>query len=178
MKIKLIILFLGLFMLMCNSFAQNPNKISKEIKAMQLLVAPKAGKYINCYYDLRKKSNILREFFPTPKNDTIFILELHGDWSTPILVSRLWSSKKTISYSSKNYGKTFHFSDKQQFTNFMIKLVSEWNIEAIRKEEIENGNMISIEHVFATRIIFNGKKYKIDCISFKDFFNLERDRWR
>jgi len=72
-------------------------------------------------------------------------------------------------------GLGHEISDKRQFTNHKLKLVSEWNLDAIRKEEIENSNMIFSRHAFTTRIIFNGKKYNIECVDLKDFFNLQRD---
>lgn len=120
---------------------------------------------------------MLKEFFPMAKDDTVFILEQHGDWSDLALASTIWNSNKTISYHSESPGKIFSLTDKPQFIKYMIRLVSEWNIEAIKKEEIENGNMIPSRGVFATRIIFNGKKYQITCLDFKDFFNLERDEF-
>jgi len=57
----------------------------------------------------------------------------------------------------------------------MMKLVSKWNLEEIKKEEEVNAHNQPQYWNFATRIIFNGKKYKIDCIYFNDFFNLKRD---
>lgn len=129
----------------------------------------------NYYYSLRKKTNILKEFSPTSKNDTVFILESHGDFSDPILLSTVWNMSKKRSYYSKDFGKTFSVTKKAQFFNYMRKLVSEWNVAAIRKEEIENAHITPVEYIYATRIIFNGKKYQIDCLDFKFFFNFERD---
>lgn len=177
MKVKIVMSLIGLFVIMCSSFAQNFNRISKDIKEAQLSIEPRAKKYIDCYYNLRKKSKMLKEFFPMTKNDTVFILEQHGDWSDLALTSTIWNANKTISYYSESPGKIFSLTDKPQFIKYMIRLVSEWNIEAIKKEEIENGNIIPSQYVFATRIIFNGKRYQIDCLSFKEFFNLQRDRF-
>lgn len=57
----------------------------------------------------------------------------------------------------------------------MMKLVSEWNVEKIRKEEEINGASIPQYMNFACRIIFSGRRYNIDCIYFKDFFNIDRN---
>ena len=56
----------------------------------------------------------------------------------------------------------------------MIKLINKWDIVAIRNEEKVNA-MMNPDIIYATRIIFLKKKYKIECICFKNFFNLKRD---
>ena len=58
----------------------------------------------------------------------------------------------------------------------MMKLVSEWNIYEIKKEEEMNSNILPSELIYATKIVFTKGKYHIDCIHFKDFFNLKRDQ--
>lgn len=165
----IIILSVSLFAFACNSFGQNFDKISREIKKIQLSIQPEAKRYIDCYYNLRAESNSLKNFCPTSKNDTIYMIESLGDWSSLELSSILWNNADTIFCNSGDAGKTYEFVKEGFFTNYVTKLVSEWNIEAINKEEEETVQMQPIYSNFATRIIFKGKKYKIDCIYFQDF---------
>ena len=103
------------------------------------------------------------------------MLESYGDWSSLELKSIVWNNADMISYTSNDAGKNYVIVEKKLFTNYMMKLVSEWNIEEIKKEEKLNKESIPQYWVYATRIIINGKKRKIDCIYFKDFFDLQRD---
>lgn len=157
-----------------NLICQNWNRYSKDIKDMQLLDQPNVKAYINCYYNLRNVSNSLKHIHVN-KKDTIFMLESYGDWSSLELRSVIWNNADTLSYTSNDAGKSCVMAEKELFTNYMMKLVSEWNIEEIRKEEQLNGESIPQYWVYATRIIINGKKHKIDCLYFKDFFDLQRD---
>ncbi|GAB6010277.1 hypothetical protein [Dysgonomonas reticulitermitis] len=85
-----------------------------------------------------------------------------------------WNKVDTISYTNET--GSFELTSKLLFTKKMMQLVSDWDIKRIKEEENLNSNLLPNETIYATRIVFSNKKYKIDCISFKDFFNLERDR--
>jgi len=172
---KIAVILGCLLLIVNNSVCQNWNKISARIKKVQLLNQPNTKEYINCYYNLRQVSNSLKRFSPISKTDTIFMLESHGDWSSLELSSVIWNNSDTVAYNSNDAGKTYEIMSDVLFSNYMMKLVSKWNLEEIKKEEEVNAHSQPQYWNFATRIIFNGKKYKIDCIYFKDFFNLKRD---
>jgi hypothetical protein len=125
-------------------------------------------KSLNLY---RKQSDWLKEFTYSNQNDTIFILELPGIQGDYYFT--FWNKIDTLSYSNET--GIFKFEDKPKFTKFMMKLVSEWNISEIKKEEDTNSNLLPSESIYATKIIIGKGKYKIDCIRFKEFFNLRRD---
>jgi len=165
-----------LFLTSMNLFAQNWSKISKKIKREQFSIIPLERQYIDSYYDLRKNSKYLNLFSPITPNDTIFIIESFGDWSSLRLESITWNESDTIVCVSSDAGKTFSFNENMFFTKRIIKLISEWDIEGIKKEEELNSDMIPQYTNFVSRIIFKDGKYEIRCIYFKDFFNLERDR--
>ena len=59
----------------------------------------------------------------------------------------------------------------------MLKLISGWDISAIREEEKINGQLIPRERIYAIRIMLHRGKRSIDFLWFYDFFNLERDRF-
>lgn len=105
------------------------------------------------------------------KNDTIYILDMvgiEGDYYFTI-----WNRNNTLSYTNVS-GKLIQ-TEQRLFTRHMIKLVSEWNIPEIRKEEKINKVTLPERITYATKITFNKGKYSIDCLTFNDFFNLKRD---
>ncbi len=122
------------------------------------------------YY--REQSKWFEKLNHSNKEDTIFILErpgIQGNFSFTF-----WNKRDTVTYT--NATGSFEFKNEPSFTNYMMKLVSEWNITEIRLEENLHSNLLPSEMVYATIIIVKDKKCKIDCIRFKDFFKLERDR--
>jgi len=174
MKTKIVILLGFVFLVTGNLPAQNRDKLSKEIKQKQLSVSALENEDINNYYDLRKESDILNKIKINPVKDTLFILQVHREVDKFSLYSMVWNKLDTLSVYSKDSGRTFQISNQQTFTNYMMKLVSEWNLPEIKKEEMQNMTRPS-DGIFAVRIIFNHRKYKINCSYFKNFFNMERD---
>lgn len=174
MRTSIVILFVFLFMVTGNILGQNWNKIAKEIRKEQLSLLPLEKRDINCYYDLRRKSDILRKMNASFMEDTIFILQTHRIVAVSCLILTVWNKKDTLSVSSDNSGDTFQITGNTEYTKYMMKLVSEWNMEEVKNEEIKNG-VISPDLILVTRIIFNEKKYKIDCLYFSDFFDIKRD---
>lgn len=165
-----------LSMVIGNIQGQNWNKISKRIRKEQLSRIPLENKMINSYYVLRKESRLLQRMNLPLVGDTVFVLQTHrvpeADFYS--LSSMIWNRIDTLSVGSNDSGKTFQVENRQAFTNYMMKLVSEWNLEELRKEGLENG-VIPSYLIVATRIIFREKKYEIDCFYFKNFFNFQRD---
>jgi len=174
MKVKFIVALSCLILISGNLLGQNWDKILKDIKKTQLSQYPDGKAVINDFYRLRKNSNCMDKFPFLNENDTIFILDRFVDFNPLDLFSTHWNITNQISIKSDDAGKTFSFVEGYTFTKHMMKLVSEWNLEEIKEEEVKN-KIISSNGIFATRIIFNGKNYKIDCVYFNDFFNLERD---
>ncbi|HPO67938.1 MAG TPA: hypothetical protein PK642_06330 [Paludibacteraceae bacterium] len=105
------------------------------------------------------------------ENDTIYILNMtgvEGDFYFTI-----WNRSDTLSYTNVS-GELIQI-ERHSFTEYMMKLVSEWNISEIRKEEQINKMTLPERIVYATKITFNKGEYNIDCLTFNDFFNLKRD---
>lgn len=84
-----------------------------------------------------------------------------------------WNRVDTISYTNTE-DKPGYVSNLL-FTKYMMGLVSQWNILKIKEEEKVNSSLIPKEPVYATRIIIRKNTYKVECVRFNDFFNLERD---
>jgi hypothetical protein len=104
-------------------------------------------------------------------SDTIFILELPGIQGN--FLYTFWNKNNILSYTNET--GLFECSNKPLFTKYMMKLVSEWNVNEIRKEEEKSSNMLPCELIIATKIIIEQGKYTFDCFSFKDFFDIKRD---
>jgi hypothetical protein len=119
----------------------------------------------------REKSNILERLRYSPANDTVFALEMLGFQGDLYLT--YWNRVDTISYTNTE-DKPGYVSNLL-FTKYMMGLVSQWNILKIKEEEKVNSSLIPKEPVYATRIIIRKNTYKVECVRFNDFFNLERD---
>lgn len=178
MKTKIIILIHFSLFTLGSSYAQNWSRLSKEIKKSQKKETLKLTDYdnyhIDMYYKYRKETGVFNRLNINLKNDTIFIIEMHGDLSNNHYFSSAWNKLGLISYEYDENSLSYQCTSL--FGVYMLKLVSEWDVEKIRVEEKVNSSMIPNTIIYATRIIFENKKCKIDCIRFKDFFNLERDR--
>lgn len=120
----------------------------------------------------REKSNMLERLRYSTVNDTVFALEMLGFQGDLYLT--YWNKVDTISYTNTE-GKPEYVSNLL-FTKHMMGLVSQWDILKMKEEEKVNFSLISKEPVYATRIIIRKNTYKVECIRFNDFFNLERDR--
>lgn len=105
------------------------------------------------------------------KNDTIYILELDGIRGNFLFT--VWNKNDTLSYTNES-GKLMQ-TERRLFIEYMMKLVGEWDVDEIRKEEKINKVSLPEEKIYATKITFDKGKYNINCISFYDFFNLKRD---
>jgi hypothetical protein len=93
----------------------------------------------------REQLNYLNRFEYSKSNDTIFILEMYGIQGDVIIA--IWNKSKILSYTNKK--GYFENKDEALFTKQMIKLISEWNIPEIRKEEDTNSNLLSSELIYA-----------------------------
>jgi hypothetical protein len=114
------------------------------------------------------------------ENDTIFLLEnFSNEGNNSILC---WSKRDTILCEAvylqklannvpiniEVYDYFIHNPIIYNSENYILGLVSKWDIAEIRKKEEKNGTLDGCIY-YATRIIFFDKKYKIDFIHFEDF---------
>lgn len=119
----------------------------------------------------REKSSMLARLKYSAMNDTLFTLEMLGIQGNLYLT--YWNKTDTISYI--NNTDESEYIDSTLYSKYMMKLVSEWNISEIEKEEKINSQLLPNDPIYATRIIIRKNKYKIECIIFSDFYNVERD---
>ncbi|MCP9610506.1 hypothetical protein [Coprobacter tertius] len=102
--------------------------------------------------------------------DTLFILECRGVEGSYSYAS--WT--RTDSVFCNDYdGK---LTQKSPFSYYVRGLISEWDIKKIKEAEERSSEFYSRDFVYATRIIFRGNLYNIDCICFKDII-IEPQFW-
>lgn len=105
--------------------------------------------------------------------DTIYILESY-DIENGIFASKIWNRVNDLNYTySKN---KFNFDQKMLFTDYTVKLIQNWDTTDIRKEEALNAHLIPEKYLTGIKIVFSKKHSVIECIKFKEFFKIERDR--
>lgn len=153
--------------------AQNWNKISNKVEHCQKkLVESSEREYIlynKKYNKVRKKYHVFQNLNVNVLNDTIFILEMHGESFEP-LRSTIWTRTSSFSYECDQWDlDKFQKSTKPLFTKQMMGLSSMWDIKEIRKEEKLHSNWIPRRMVYLTMIVFCKRKDKIECIRFFDF---------
>lgn len=164
-------------------FSQNWSKISNRIATCQKQMLHTQDNstneifkyFIKKYNEVRRESRIFEQL-NVQKSDTVYILE-RTDQVNLSLLSTIWAQSNMFSYSASYvaHGKyEVELVKETYFSKKMLDLASQWNIEEIRKEEKINQSL-PFEMIYLTRIIINGKKPKIDCIMFNDFWNLNHD---
>ena len=107
------------------------------------------------------------------KSDTLFFLE-SSDIESASIYGKIWNSIGHIEYIY-NRGN-YKFNVSEVYTDYTCKLLQSWDTASIKKEEKLNPAGFTPRNIYGTRIIKNRSNLQIDCILFKEFFKLERDR--
>ena len=166
-----------------NNCAINNRAVSKQIKKSeeQLLSSIHGGcndYFIRSYDKLRKEIDFIEKINPNMKSDTIYLLEsvcnacLNSD-----LYLAIWNKNKILYYYYSGPDTQLYVAKKEYslFPQRMIDLVSKWDIEGLNLEREKYSVLGGHQTKIAFRIIFKNRKYQIDCIAFKTFFNFKRD---
>jgi hypothetical protein len=105
--------------------------------------------------------------------DTLYILEGYNI-ETAIFYGSIWNKENKVNYS---YSKGIIALQHQQiFTDYQIKLVTNWDTVQIKKEEIDNSNWLDNNLLInGIRCYKKGNAWKIDEFYFKNFYNSKRD---
>lgn len=118
-------------------------------------------------YNERKLNFINSDF------DTLYILESY-EIENGNYIGSIWNRRGALNYT---YNKNnFSFDQQKVFTDYTVQLVQNWNTAAIRMEESMNANSLPEKYINGTRVFIANTKIEIECIKFKQFFKLERDR--
>lgn len=104
--------------------------------------------------------------------DTLYLLEAY-EIESGTYSGRIWNRKGALNYTcNKNI---FSFDQQKLFTAYTIQLVQTWDTTAIRIEEKINATSLPEKYINGTRVFIINTKTQIECIKFKEFFELERD---
>jgi hypothetical protein len=173
MKFKTLSISFLLILYAINVMSQSFNSISKAISKYELSIGVKKVKK-DYFFDIRKELNSLGKLAFITKSDTLFLLESYV-WPDDTYRGIVWNRFDKVKYAYNN--KKFRFDVDQVYTDYTIKLVQDWDTISIRREEKINSTMIEPCYICAVRVIKSKKRVlKIDSITFREFFLLDRDR--
>ncbi|HEY0065717.1 MAG TPA: hypothetical protein VGB46_00090 [Flavisolibacter sp.] len=169
---KVLIIAASASLLLTSCSAQGFIKASRQVH--NSCAKAKAGKNTETYHSVRAKLHESGKLsFTEPGFDTLFLLEKY-EIETGKYIGRIWNRGGSVSYEYSR-GK---FSYRENlFTGHTVYLVEKWDTLSIRKEETENATIMPERRINAARVINHKGKLKIDCMSFREFFKLERDRF-
>jgi hypothetical protein len=104
----------------------------------------------------------------------LYFLE-SSDLERGMIYGLIWSGDRKVNYTY--YRGDVSFDVGSRFTSYMVHLVEKWDLKAIKQEERMNGNLIPSSYIYATKVIKNNSGgINIKSISFRDFFEPDRDR--
>lgn len=160
-------------LILSNLYGQDRFKtVSKKMYACQKVISKGDKGDVKFFKNTRDKLALIKQYSFFNDFDTLFILESF-DIESGTYYGKIWNKEQDIEYSY--FKNNFNFDRHQIYSKYMVKLVSEWNLKEISKEE-ENSHLTSPLLIYASRIVSTHKKIKVDCTVFKEFYNLQRDR--
>ena len=155
-------------------------KSQDALKEMSLKISEcQAKEGIRCegedyYNNVRIKlieTGMLRLF---DKVDTLFFLETY-DIESGKYYGEIWGvNDKRLTFIFNQID--FTFNEPSIFTAYTRKLIDKWDVQSIRLEEKSNSTLTNPFLILGSRVINLNGTFKVDCIKFKEFFLLERDR--
>jgi hypothetical protein len=148
-------------------------KISKALSKEQR-DKPGAFKKLT-FHQIRER--LMREMSPEflkSEFDSLFFLEKYS-LESGSYYGKIWTKRDSVSYVYSN--GTFHFKNENLFTRYTSFLVSKWDTAGIRDQEEKYSDMMPQYLIYASMVIKKNDSYDIRTITFKEFFNIERDRF-
>ncbi|WP_343531978.1 hypothetical protein [Pedobacter sp.] len=103
--------------------------------------------------------------------DTLYIMEGYNI-ENGTLHGTIWNKNNSISYSY--FRGKLEIQNQSVFSDYQILLVTKWDVPTIRKEEEINGIWFDSLQITASKCYREGKDWRIDEISFNDFYNPKR----
>ncbi len=152
--------------------SQSFKSISKEICKCEFRTGLKKAKK-DTFYTIREKLYSLEKLDFIAKSDTLFLIESYsfenGDY-----YGLIWNTLDKLGYVYNN--GIFRFDVDKVYTDYTSKLVQDWDTTSIRKEEELNSSMMNPRNIYAKRVVKRNGNVEVECIKFKEFFLLNRDR--
>ncbi|RKO70756.1 hypothetical protein D7322_15925 [Sphingobacterium puteale] len=164
-----VLFFISFVFIGCSSI-KNFNTFSKQIYKAQK-VEKDCGVYPKLSFESRKKV-IDRIDFINYSNDTVYCLESYYT-ETGEYYSAIWTKKGTVEF--KVYQNNLEYGQKF-FIKRLYKMIEEWDLPTIQKAEKESGGMLGGAMMMGAIITLDNGNFKMDCIQFKEFFNIGLDK--
>ncbi len=126
--------------------------------------------------EARMKAYLLdsSSFLKENLKDTLYIMEGYNI-ETGRFYGKIWNKNHQLSFSHLKGSVTL--SQKSVFSDYQVKLISNWDTVQIRKEEKINGNWFDNNTLMSGyRCFRQGNDWQIEKIYFRDFFDPKRDK--
>lgn len=107
------------------------------------------------------------------KADTVYLLEAYSI-ETGILYNAIWTRNGKVEYKAQAFKVEI---DSSLFIKRLYKMIENWDIETIRKEDKEHGNLFGGLMMIGSKMVLYEGDAKLDCITFKEFFDLQKDEF-
>lgn len=167
-----VILFSLVLSHMCIYGQNSVNAISDRVYRQQVKVKPKNLDLIEKFKEVRKREELKIEL-NGKSLDSLYILEAFNA-SDGFIYGKIWNNSFDINYEF--YNDEFTFIDECTFTDYTCGLIEKWDLDAIYKEEKINSTIVAPLTIYGSFIRCKKRKIKVECIKFKEFFELERDK--
>lgn len=143
---------------------------SKELNRNQK--KQKCGFYPDITYKFRNNIKDMFSFIDfNSKLDTIYVLESYNLESGSLYQS-VWTKKEKVEFKVEN-SKVEVVSNP--FITRLYSMVEKWDTSIIKLEEEKHSKLLDGSQMLGARIILINGNLKMDCIKFKEFFDLKKD---
>ncbi len=164
-----VLIFISLFFMGCSS-GKNFTTFSKQIYKAQK-GKKKCGVSPKLSFESRKKLADTIDFIDY-SNDTVYCLESYYI-ETGEYYGAIWTKKGTVEFkvhlNNLEYGQNF-------FIKRLYKMIENWDLPALRKAERESDGMFGGGVMSGAKVIIDQGDFRMDCVQFDEFFNLQLDR--
>lgn len=177
-----------------STFSYSYNNLSKDIYKSQIKQFGNIA-CLNTFLEIRNHINCFSDISLSVK-DTLFLVESYVynvETGNKSYYLTMFNHKRNLSFKTKitNTNKlelinNKHKSKKNNFeieklgysyiSNFLIKLIQEWNLIKIDNES-EKHTVQYPSQIYITRIIIDKKRFKIACHCFDEFYNLQEENY-
>ena len=177
-----------------NAFSCNYNNLSKDIFNSQIKQFGNK-EYLNTFFEIRNQVQCFSGI-QLCVNDTLLVVESYVsnvETGNKLCYLTTFNHKNNLSfktkiistnklklvngiYKSTNINFEIESLKNCLFSDYLLKLIYAWDLIDIDKESEKHAVQYPSQ-IFITRIIIKKMKIKIDCHSFYEFYNLQKENY-
>lgn len=105
-------------------------------------------------------------------SDTIYILKSFV-MSEGAFYEAIWTDKGRLEFKWNNLNYEI---GSNYFIKRLYKLIENWDIETIKQEEKDHGDISDGSPIMGVRLIIENGIMRMDCIAFQEFFDVSKDQ--